>query len=295
MTRCSPSCRRRRWSTTTTSIIRPMSPTATTRSRAPNSRASRSRRSSRARTARTPAVFNNAGQHYNHLHFWKWMKPNGGGAKLPGALEKTIIEDLGGVEKFKEDFVAAGVGQFGSGWAWLEVKDGKLAVTKTAQWREPAGQRRDPDPRLRRLGALLLHRLPQPPPRLSQGLRREPGELGVCRRAVLEGLRRFRSFRGDAQHEPESRVRAASHPDCRPFVGAGTRCDPCSGSAPACGKTGGAGVLIVGTDRDELSPGLCRRRPRRVAAPCRQPGHPPAPSAPRFPRAPSSSTSPVRS
>src|SRR3990167_947703 len=66
-------------------------------------------------------LFNNAGQHYNHLHFWNWMKPNGGGP-IPGELEKKIIEDLGSVEKFKEDFIAAGVGQFGSGWAWLALK-----------------------------------------------------------------------------------------------------------------------------------------------------------------------------
>src|SRR6266542_3995108 len=44
---------------------------------------------------KNPAVFNNAGQHYNHLHFWNWMKPNGGGSKLPGRLEKKITEDLG--------------------------------------------------------------------------------------------------------------------------------------------------------------------------------------------------------
>src|ERR1019366_5142645 len=49
-------------------------------------------------------LFNNAGQHYNHLHFWSWMKPNGGGNKLPGRLEKKITEDLGGLEKFKTDF-----------------------------------------------------------------------------------------------------------------------------------------------------------------------------------------------
>ena len=77
-------------------------------------------------------LFNNAGQHYNHSHFWKWMKPKGGGA-LPGALEKKIKEDLGSVEKMKEDFVAAGVGQFGSGWAWL-VKNGagKLEIVQTS-------------------------------------------------------------------------------------------------------------------------------------------------------------------
>jgi Fe-Mn family superoxide dismutase len=56
-------------------------------------------------------LFNNAGQHYNHLHFWNWMKPNGGGNKLPGRLEKKITEDLGGPEKFKSDFAAAGVGR----------------------------------------------------------------------------------------------------------------------------------------------------------------------------------------
>ena len=76
------------------------------------------------------ALFNNAGQHYNHIHFWNWMKPNGGGTP-PGAIAKKIDEDLGGFEKFKADFIQAGIGQFGSGWAWLAVKDGKLAILKT--------------------------------------------------------------------------------------------------------------------------------------------------------------------
>jgi Fe-Mn family superoxide dismutase len=82
------------------------------------------------------ALFNNAGQHYNHLHFWQWMKPNGGGA-VPGKLERKIKEDLGGVEKFKEDFIAAGVGQFGSGWAWLAAKGGKLVIMKTPNGENP--------------------------------------------------------------------------------------------------------------------------------------------------------------
>ena len=82
------------------------------------------------------ALFNNAGQHYNHLHFWNWMKPNGGGA-IPGALEAKIKEDLGGVDKFKEDFIEAGKGQFGSGWAWLAVKGGKLEVMKTPNGESP--------------------------------------------------------------------------------------------------------------------------------------------------------------
>src|SRR4029450_5236468 len=79
----------------------------------------------------------NAGQHYNHLHFWQWMKPNGGGDKLPGNLEKKIIADLGSVAKMKEEFIQAGVTQFGSGWAWLAVKDGKIIVTKTPNGENP--------------------------------------------------------------------------------------------------------------------------------------------------------------
>ena len=59
------------------------------------------------------------------------MKPNGGGDKIPGKLEKKIIADLGSVAKMKEDFIQAGVTQFGSGWCWLAVKDGKIAVMKT--------------------------------------------------------------------------------------------------------------------------------------------------------------------
>ncbi|MDR1829015.1 MAG: superoxide dismutase [Methylobacteriaceae bacterium] len=81
-------------------------------------------------------LFNNAAQHYNHIHFWKWMKPNGGG-KVPGKLEKKIIEDLGSLEKFQADFIQAGVGQFGSGWAWLAVKDGKLIILKTPNGENP--------------------------------------------------------------------------------------------------------------------------------------------------------------
>ncbi|GAA5540269.1 MULTISPECIES: superoxide dismutase [Brucella/Ochrobactrum group] len=82
-------------------------------------------------------LFNNAGQHYNHIHFWKWMKKGGGGNKLPGKLEKAIESDLGGFAKFREDFIAAGVGQFGSGWAWLSVKDGKLEISKTPNGENP--------------------------------------------------------------------------------------------------------------------------------------------------------------
>jgi len=82
-------------------------------------------------------LFNNAGQHYNHMHFWKWMKPGGGGNKLPGDLQKKITDDLGSFDKMKEEFVQAGVGQFGSGWAWLAIKDGKIVVMKTPNGENP--------------------------------------------------------------------------------------------------------------------------------------------------------------
>ena len=82
-------------------------------------------------------LFNNAGQHYNHIHFWQWMKPNGGGKKLPGALQAKVDSDLGGFDKFRTDFIEAGKGQFGSGWAWLAMKDGKLEVMKTPNGENP--------------------------------------------------------------------------------------------------------------------------------------------------------------
>ena len=82
-------------------------------------------------------VFNNVGQHYNHSQFWNCMKPNGGGNKLPGKIAKKIDQDLGGFEKFKADFQAAGVSQFGSGWAWLQVKGGKLEIAKTPNAENP--------------------------------------------------------------------------------------------------------------------------------------------------------------
>jgi len=82
-------------------------------------------------------LFNNAAQHYNHIHFWKWMKKGGGGNKLPGKLQKAFDADLGGYDKFKADFIAAGTTQFGSGWAWVSVKNGKLEISKTANGENP--------------------------------------------------------------------------------------------------------------------------------------------------------------
>ena len=81
-------------------------------------------------------VFNNIGQHYNHSEFWKSIKPNGGG-KIPGDLEKALIDSFGSVAKAKEDIIQAGVTQFGSGWSWLVVKDGKVSVAKTPNAESP--------------------------------------------------------------------------------------------------------------------------------------------------------------
>ena len=82
-------------------------------------------------------LVNNVGQHYNHVHFWNWMKPNGGGKKIPGKLAAAIDSDLGGYDKMRTDFVQAGLTQFGSGWCWIAVKDGKLAITKTPNGETP--------------------------------------------------------------------------------------------------------------------------------------------------------------
>ena len=80
-------------------------------------------------------VINNAGGHANHTLFWQILGPNGGAPS--GDLAAAIDSELGGLDKFKEDFENAGATQFGSGWAWLVVNGGKLEVTKTANQDSP--------------------------------------------------------------------------------------------------------------------------------------------------------------
>jgi len=81
-------------------------------------------------------VFNNAGQHWNHILFWQNLSPKGGA--IPGALESKLTADFGSVQAFKDAFKAAAIGQFGSGWAWLVAgKDGKLKITKTPNGSNP--------------------------------------------------------------------------------------------------------------------------------------------------------------
>ena len=89
-----------------------------------------------SKDASMAGIFNNAGQHWNHILFWQCMKPNGGGA-MPSELEKRISSDFGSVDQFKEAFVQAGTTQFGSGWAWLAIDNGKLVVTKSANASNP--------------------------------------------------------------------------------------------------------------------------------------------------------------
>lgn len=84
-------------------------------------------------------IFNNAAQVWNHTFFWNCMKPAGGGAPT-GNVAAAIDRDLGGLAKFKDDFKAAAVGQFGSGWAWLVVDGGKLKITRTANAANPLAE-----------------------------------------------------------------------------------------------------------------------------------------------------------
>jgi len=81
-------------------------------------------------------LFNNAAQVWNHTFYWHSMKPGGGG-KPTGKVAEMIDRDLGGYDQFVKDFKAAGGGQFGSGWAWLVEKDGKLSITKTPNAETP--------------------------------------------------------------------------------------------------------------------------------------------------------------
>ena len=89
-----------------------------------------------SKDASMAGIFNNAGQHWNHILFWRCMKPNGGGS-IPSELEGRLNSDFGSVEQFKEAFIQAGTTQFGSGWAWLAIDNGKLVVTKSPNASNP--------------------------------------------------------------------------------------------------------------------------------------------------------------
>lgn len=82
------------------------------------------------------AVRNNGGGHANHSFFWEILAPNAGGEPT-GAIKEAIEETFGSFADFKEEFKTAATGRFGSGWAWLVIKDGKLAITSTANQDSP--------------------------------------------------------------------------------------------------------------------------------------------------------------
>jgi Fe-Mn family superoxide dismutase len=84
----------------------------------------------------SPAVRNNGGGHWNHTFFWETLGPNAGGQPT-GRLSEAINSTFGSFDAFKEKFNAAGTTRFGSGWAWLIVKDGKLEVTSTPNQDNP--------------------------------------------------------------------------------------------------------------------------------------------------------------
>jgi len=89
------------------------------------------------------AVRNNGGGHYNHTLFWESMSPDGGGAP-DGDLGAAIDSAFGSFDAFKEQFEAAGVGQFGSGWAWLVLDGGSLAITSTPNQDNPLSAGKTP-------------------------------------------------------------------------------------------------------------------------------------------------------
>jgi Fe-Mn family superoxide dismutase len=82
------------------------------------------------------AVRNNGGGHVNHTMFWQIMGPKAGGAPT-GAIADAINSSFGGFDKFKDEFKKAGVGRFGSGWAWLIDNGGKLSIESTANQDSP--------------------------------------------------------------------------------------------------------------------------------------------------------------
>lgn len=89
------------------------------------------------------AVRNNGGGHANHSFFWKIMAPNAGGEPT-GAIKEAIDEAFGDFATFKEEFKKAAAGRFGSGWAWLVMENGKLAITSTVNQDSPLMEGKTP-------------------------------------------------------------------------------------------------------------------------------------------------------
>jgi len=85
----------------------------------------------------SPAVRNNGGGHWNHSFFWESLAGAGSAGSPSGLLAEDIEKTFGSLDAFKEKFNAAGIGRFGSGWAWLIHKDGKLEISSTPNQDNP--------------------------------------------------------------------------------------------------------------------------------------------------------------
>ena len=133
-------------------------------------------------------VINNGGGAFNHSLFWLWMAPKekGGGADPTGELAKAIDATFDSVAKLKDKMSAAGVKQFGSGWAWLVLDKGKLDVVSTRQPEQPRPDRRHAAAGRGRVGTRLLPEVPPGPGQVPGGVV-ERGQLAVCRRPLRRG------------------------------------------------------------------------------------------------------------
>lgn len=90
-----------------------------------------------AKTSKLPAaVRNNGGGHFNHSLFWNWMRPKGNGEPA-GKFSEALRREFGSFQEFRNQFTSAAMARFGSGWAWLVIQHGKLAITSTANQDNP--------------------------------------------------------------------------------------------------------------------------------------------------------------
>ena len=126
-------------------------------------------------------LFNNAAQVWNHTFYWNCMAPGGGG-EPSGEIADAIGSAFGSYDAFREQFTTAAKTQFGSGWAWLVDAGSGLEIMKTANADLRHDARREGAAHHRRVGARLLHRLPQRPPRLHRDVHEQPAQLGSRRR-----------------------------------------------------------------------------------------------------------------
>ncbi len=157
------------------------------------------------------AVRNNGGGHYNHTLFWESMSPDGGGAP-DGALGQAIDSAFGSFDDFKAKVKETGVGQFGSGWAWLVHDGNSLAIVGTPNQDTPLANAADAAARRRRVGARVLPQVPEQAPGLHRRM--------VERRRLAQG-------RGALQRRRRLIRPAGRDAARRNFAGAAVSC-PCT-------------------------------------------------------------------